>query len=168
LIRIARITKAQGLDGAMRIAPILDDDRVFESGRPVTLIRGADSENFEIEFSRRQHGRLILKLRGIDTISAAESLVGAELSVPEDELPPAEEGVFYTFHLKGCSVVTVGGDSLGTVSDVLDSGGTHILKVDGKDGEILIPFAQSFLRKIDLEERRIEVDLPEGLLDLNK
>ena len=168
MIRIARITKAQGLDGAMRIAPILDDDRVFEPGRPVTLIRGGGTESFQIEFSRRQHGRLILKLRGIDTISAVESLVGAELSVQEDDLPPTGEGVFYTFHLKGCNVVTAGGDSLGTVTDVLDSGGTHILKVDGKDGEILIPFAQSFLRKIDLGQRRIEVDLPEGLLDLNK
>ena len=42
------------------------------------------------------------------------------------------------------------------------------MKVDGKDGEILIPFAQSFLRKVDLGQRRIEVELPEGLLDLNK
>jgi 16S rRNA processing protein RimM len=95
----------------------------------------------EIEFSRRQHGRLILKLRGIDSISEVERWVGAELSVSEEELPSVEEGSFYTFHLKGCSVVTARGESLGTVTDVMDSGGTHILQVDGKDGEILIPFA---------------------------
>ena len=64
--------------------------------------------------------------------------------------------------------MTADGKSLGTVTEVLDSGGTHILKVDGSGGEILIPFAQSYLRKVDLGQRRIEVDLPEGLVDLNK
>ena len=65
-------------------------------------------------------------------------------------------------------MVTTQGESLGIVTDVMDGGGTHILKVDGKDGEILIPFAESFLRKVDLGQRRIDVELPEGLLDLNK
>jgi len=60
------------------------------------------------------------------------------------------------------------GKVLGTVTEVLDGGGTHILKVDGTDGEVLIPFAQSYLRNVDLGQRRIEVDLPEGLTDLNK
>jgi len=152
----------------MRVEVILDDDRVFAPERLVTILRGRVRENSRIEFSRRQHGRLILKLRGIDSIAEVESLVGAELGVPQELLPPPEEGLFYTFQLKGCTVVTAGGDSLGTVTDVLDSGGTHILKVDGDGGEVLIPFAQSFLRKVDLEQRRIEVELPEGLADLNK
>ena len=152
----------------MRVEPIFDDDRVFAPGRPVTVIRGDVKESFQIEFSRRQHGRLILKLRGVDSISEAERRVGSELGISEEELPPAEEGSFYTFHLKGCTVVTASGESLGIVTDVLDSGGTHILKVDGKNGEVLIPFAHSFLRRVDLGQRQIEVVLPEGLLDLNK
>jgi 16S rRNA processing protein RimM len=152
----------------MRVDPMLEDDRVFEPGRLVTLERGTVRERFEIEFSRKQHGRLILKLRGIDSISEVERRVGSELSVSEEQIPPALQGTFYTFHLKGCAVVTVEGESVGTVTDVLDSGGTPILKVDGKDGEILIPFAQAFLRNIDLEQHRIEVSLPEGLRDLNK
>jgi 16S rRNA processing protein RimM len=151
----------------MRVEPILDDDRVFAPERPVTILRGVN-ESVRIEFSRRQHGRLILKLRGIDSISQAESLVGAELGVSAEQLPPAEEGLFYTFQLRGCEVVAADGKSLGTVTEVLDSGGTHILKVDGTAGEVLIPFAQSYLRKVDLGQRRIEVDLPEGLTDLNK
>jgi 16S rRNA processing protein RimM len=77
------------------------------------------------------------------------------------------QGTFYTFHLKGCVVTTTDGESVVTVTDVLDNGGTPILKVDGKDGEILIPFAQAYLRKIDLGQRRMEVELPEGLRDLN-
>lgn len=166
-IRIAQITKPQGLEGAMRVEAILDDDRVFEAGRSVTIMRGALRKNSQIEFFRRQHGRLVLKLRGIDTIAEVESMVGAEIGIPPDQLPPAEQGFFYTFQLKGCNVVAAG-EPLGTVTDVLDCGGTYVLQVDGKGGEILIPFAQSYLREIDLGQRRIEVALPEGLLDLNK
>ena len=147
---------------------MLDDDRVFAANRTVMALRGNVSERFQIDFSRRQHGHLILKLRGIDSIAEVERRVGAELAISETDLPPAEEGLFYTFHLKGCTVVTTQGESLGIVTDVLDSGGTHILKVDGKDGEILIPFAQSYLCKVDLGQRRIDVELPEGLLDLNR
>ena len=152
----------------MRVDPLLDDDRVFESGRSVTVVRGGVQEGFEIEFSRKQHGRLILKLRGIDSISEVENRVGAEVSVSEDQIPPALQGTFYTFHLKGCVVITTDGESVGMVTDVLDNGGTPILKVDGQDGEVLIPFAQAYLRDIDLGQRRIEVDLPEGLRDLNR
>jgi 16S rRNA processing protein RimM len=110
---------------------------------------------------------LILKLRGIDSISEVQNRVGAEVSVSEEQIPPALQGTFYTFHLKGCVVITADGDLVGTVSDVLDSGGAPILKVDGKNGEILIPFAEVYLRNIDLGQRRIEVELPEGLRDLN-
>ena len=151
----------------MRVDPVLEDDRVFEPGRPVTVVRGGIKESFEIEFSRKQHGRLILKLRGIDSISEVERRVGAEVSVSEDQIPPALQGTFYTFHLKGCVVMTSDGESVGVVTDVLDNGGTPILKVDGQNGEILIPFAQAFLRNIDLGQRRIEMELPEGLRDLN-
>jgi 16S rRNA processing protein RimM len=167
LIRIARITKAQGLHGAMRVETILDDDRVFEAGRPVTLIDGVTREDLKIESSRVQNGRRILKLSGIDSIDDVERRIGAELNVREDELPQEREGTFYTFHLKGSTVTTVRGDTLGIVTDFLDSGGTPLLKVDGKGGEVLIPFAWSYLRKIDRAQRSIEVDLPEGLLDLN-
>ena len=152
----------------MRVDPILEDDRVFEAGRRLMLIRGGVKESVEIEFSRKQHGRLILKFRGIDSISQVERWVGAELGVSEEQLPPAAVGTFYTFHLKGCDVVTAGQEDVGTVTDVLDSGGTHILKVDGKQGELLIPFAESYLRKVDLGQRRIVVDLPDDLRDLNK
>jgi len=152
----------------MRVEVLLEEDRVFEPERKVTVIRRAAMEDSEIEFSRKQHGHQIVKLRGVNSISQVELLVGAELAIPEKDLPPTTEGSFYTFQLKGCQIVATDGETLGTVTDVLDSGGTPILKVDGKDGEILIPFAQSFLRKLDLPGRRIEMSLPDGLRDLNK
>ena len=109
-----------------------------------------------------------MKFHGIDAISEAEKYVGAEIKIPAGDLPQPEEGSYYTFQLKGCRVFAADGDYIGIITDVLDSGGTEILKVDREDEETLIPFAESYLKSIDLDQRRIEVELPEGLRDLNK
>jgi len=154
----------------MRVEQLLEDDRTFEPGRRVKiiLVGKRPERETEIEYFRRQHGRCIIKLSGIDSISDAESWIGAELRISLNELEPPPEGSFYTFQLKGCRVYSTDGEDFGTVTDVLDPGGGTLLKVDRDGEEMLIPFANSYLKKIDLDRRRIEVDLPEGLRDLNK
>lgn len=129
--------------------------------------RTAERET-QIDFFRRQHRHCVVKFHGIDGISEAEKYIGAEVKIPTDDLPEPEKGFYYTFQLKGCRVFAADGDYIGIITDVLDSGGTEILKVDREDEETLIPFAESYLKSIDLDQRRIEVDLPEGLRDLNK
>jgi len=150
---------------------MLEDDAIFGPGRRV-MVSAVDKKDagreMEIEFFRRQHGRCVLKLRGIDSISEAEKYIGHEIKISADALPPLEEGWFYTFHLKGCHVFSTDGQDIGTVTDVLDAGGSEILKVDRGNTETLIPFAQPYLKKIELDQRRIEVELPEDLRDLNK
>jgi 16S rRNA processing protein RimM len=155
------------LKGEVRIELLLDDDRVFQPGHHVIIATAAGQCETEIEFFRRQHGRFVLKLRGIDTISAAEQWRDAEIKIPTSDLSATEEGWFYTFQLKGCEVFDTGGEYLGIVTEILDLGGSEVLKVDREQTEILIPFAHVFLKKIDLEQKKIEVDLPEGLRELN-
>jgi len=159
------------LKGEVRVELMLEDDAVFDPGRRV-MVSATDSigavRETEIEFFRRQHGRCVLKLRGIDSISEAEKYIGHEIKIPADALPPLEEGWFYTFDLKGCRVFSADGQDIGMVTDVLDAGGSEILKVDRDNKETLIPFAQPYLKKIELHRRRIEVELPEDLRDLNK
>jgi 16S rRNA processing protein RimM len=148
---------------------LLEDDAVFGSGRRVILSGARIAEReAEIDFFRRQHGHCVVKFQGIDGISEAEKYIGAEIRIPAGDLPEPEEGSYYTFDLKGCQVFAADGDYIGIVTDVLDSGGNRILKVDREQEETLIPFAESYLKSIDLDQRRIEVDLPEGLRDLNK
>ncbi len=122
----------------------------------------------EIEFFRRQHGRCIIKLRGLDEISEAEKWIGAEIKIPANELLPAKEGWFYRFQLKGCGVFSESGEYVGDAADVLDSRGAQILKVIHGDEELLIPFADAYIKKIDVDQRRIEVSLPQDLRELNK
>jgi 16S rRNA processing protein RimM len=146
---------------------LFEDEQVFNPGRRVVIADPTGSQEAEIEFLRKQHGRSILKLRGFDTISDVEKLIGREIRIRVREIPEAGSGRFYTFQLKGCRVFTESGDDIGIVTDVLDCGGTEILKVDQNQEETLIPFAASYLKKIDLDERRIVVELPEGLRGFN-
>ena len=164
------------MKGEVRIEQTLEEDSVFETGRRVILsppvgvrdLKEAAGRETELEFFRRQHGRCIAKFRGIDHISEAEKYIGYEVKIGANELPALSEGSFYTFQLKGCRVVTTHGEYIGAVDGVLDSGGVEILRVDYQNTEMLIPFAELYVKKIDLCERRIEVDLPDELRNLNK
>ncbi len=102
-------------------------------------------------------------------MTGAQALVGADIFVPEDELQPPADDTFYTHQLLGCRVVTVGGVEVGAVEDILSAGGSDLLVVrSGEKKEILIPFSREICREVDVVSRRIVVDPPDGLLDLNE
>ena len=112
----------------------------------------------------------VLKLGGVDSIGAAEALAGAEIQVPEEELTELESGRIYVADLVGCTAVTLDGRPLGPVVDVWEAGGAATLVVarigDGK--ELLIPLSETVCPVIDTAAKRIVVDPPDGLLDLNE
>jgi len=106
----------------------------------------------------------------VDTIGAAEALAGAEILVPEEGLEPLASGRIYVADLVGCSVVTVDGRPLGPVTDVLEAGGAAVLVVERPEtgDELLIPLSEAVCPVIDTAAKRIVVDPPDGLLDLNE
>jgi 16S rRNA processing protein RimM len=112
-------------------------------------------------------GSLVLKFVGVDSISDAEQLVGCELQVPQAERASLEEGWSYISDLVGCTVFD-GDREIGTIADVQSGAGEApllIVKSEGKAYEI--PYAEAYLKKVDLARQRIEMHLPEGLLDVN-
>lgn len=115
------------------------------------------------------HGnRLIFKFKGVDSISEAERLAGAEVSIPFEERAEAPQGEYFESDLLGCEAVDRSGRILGIVQSFQQTGGVPLLALITKEGkELLIPFAKSMLASIDVDRKRIEVDLPEGLEDLN-
>ena len=111
------------------------------------------------------HGdHLIFKFQGVDSISDAEKLAGAEVSIPFEQRAELSDDEVYQSDLIGCQVIDANGRSLGVVTDFQETGGTPLLTVGD---ELLIPFAKSICIEIDLEHKRIVVNLPDGLLDLN-
>ena len=114
------------------------------------------------------HGdRVVLKFKGFDSPEEASALKGCELAVPESEAVELEEGEFYDWQLQGCRVETVEGVEVGTVREVLHTGGEAPVLVtrDGRGVENLIPLAESICVEIDVESKLIRVDAPEGLLE---
>jgi 16S rRNA processing protein RimM len=115
------------------------------------------------------HGdRVIFKFKGIDTITDAEHLAGADVQVPFEQRPAASEGEYYQSDLVGCEVFDQSGRLLGAVVDFQETGGAPLLEIRTPDGrELLIPFAKAILISVDVESKRIEVNLPAGLDELN-
>lgn len=116
-------------------------------------------------------GGVVLHFAGVDSISAAEELKGLIVAIPQAERAPLAEDETYIADLIGCMLVDVAGAEpveVGEIADVDRSGGAApLLVVGGARGEVLIPFAKGYLRKLDLEGRRVEMALPEGLVELN-
>lgn len=117
-------------------------------------------------------GYFILKFRGVDSISDAEQLVGCELQIPVAERAPLQPGAVYVSDLVGCTVwdVAAGRDptEVGVVASVqFGAGEAPLLVVRSGNKEFLIPFAAAYLRIVDLPRQRVEMALPEGLLDVD-
>jgi 16S rRNA processing protein RimM len=111
-------------------------------------------------------GYLVLKFEGIDSISDAEVLVRAELQVSREQRAALEPGWTYVSDLVGCAVFDRD-HAIGTVQDVqFGAGEAPLLIVEG-DKEYEIPFAEAYLRLVDLESKRITLDLPQGMLEVN-
>jgi 16S rRNA processing protein RimM len=125
-----------------------------------------DGQRYEVEETWFHNGVLIFKFRGVDSISDAERLSGAEVRVPLAERTPLEPDEYFESDLIGCAVVDRRtGQRLGQVTAWVDSGGPGLLEVDG---DWLIPFARSICVEIDPGAKRVAVELPEGLKDVNR
>ncbi len=112
-------------------------------------------------------GYVVLKFEGIDSISDAETLIGAELQVPKRERAELEPGWIYVSDLVGCKVFDSDRE-IGEVGEVAFGAGEAPLlevKTAGKVHEI--PYAEAYLRRVDLERKRIDMQLPEGMLELS-
>jgi 16S rRNA processing protein RimM len=119
-----------------------------------------------------QHkGGIVLHFAGIDSITAAEALKGLTVALPRTERAALDNDEFYIGDLIGCELIDVAPAepvTVGTIEDVdRTAGPVALLVVQGSSGEVLVPFAKSFLRKIDLAAKRVEMALPEGLVELN-
>ena len=155
-----------GVRGELVAIPLSDHPERFQNLGRVFLFGNGPSAQFEVESARNVPGSVIFKFRGIDSVDDAEPWRGAEVRIPREERFEPEPGEFFIGDLIGCEVVERGtGDSLGMVTGWDEGGASGLLKVGAA---LLIPFARSICVSIDTARRRIEVELPEGLKDLNR
>ncbi|MGB6974783.1 MAG: ribosome maturation factor RimM [Terracidiphilus sp.] len=151
---------------------LVGDDSAGQSSRPAAKASPAFAPlSVELASHWLHKGGIVLHFAGVDSISAAETLAGRIVAVPRAQRATLGEDEAYIGDLIGCELVDVAGTepvAVGRIEGVDRSAGpVALLVVRGAHGEALIPFARGYLRRLDLEARRVEMALPEGLADLN-
>ncbi len=138
-------------------------------GAELFVNRSGRTELVTITTVRFQRDRPVIGLRGVESMNAASELAGFELRVPVDRLTVLPPGTFYRHDLIGCAVETVDGLVVGEVSDVEGTmSGSRLVVVATKSrAEVLVPLAAGICRVIDPAGKRIVIEPPEGLLELN-
>ena len=161
---IGRLWRTRGNRGELLGELDSSDPEREQKLKEVALEVDGRRQIMRVEETWRHDGRPVFKFAGIDSISDAEQWEGAEMLVPASEVEPPEEGAFSYADLVGCKVV--GESEVGVVTEVEQYGGAPLLKLEAADGrEILIPFARSICKVIDVASKTIRVELPEGLLE---
>ena len=159
--------KTQGRRGEVAVELHSDvPDRFREGMKLFALGEDVGRRELVVEEVWPHKGHLVLKFAGIDSISEAEALVGCELQVPEDQRAQLAAGWTYISDLVGCSVFD-GDREIGRIEDVHFGAGEAPLLVIKGDKEYEVPFAEAYLKRTDLARRRIEMQLPEGMLEVN-
>ena len=161
-IKIGKIVNAVALKGEIKVYPYSEQSRFYEIDR-VSI----DGKEYPVENVRMQGATVILKLGGIDDRNAAEAQKEKCVCISEDQLPELPEGEFYIRDLIGMDVVTEDGERLGTLNDVIKNTAQDLYEVRRENGKmLLIPGVSEFILDTDMQEKKIKVRLPEGLLDL--
>ena len=175
---LAHILHTQGRKGEVYADILTDFPEKFAERKRLWLLAntsGAGSVALPREVDLVAHwlhkGGIVLHFSGVDSISAAETLARLIVAVPLAERAPLADDEVYVADLIGCALINVSGANPVAVGEIENvdrtAGPVALLVVNGAAGEVLVPFAKSYLRSIDLKARRVEMALPEGLIDLN-
>ncbi len=166
-VSVARIIKTQGNRGEVAADILTDFPERFHSLREVNLEK-EDRTTLKLKLTSHwfHKQRVVLKFEGIDAITPAEELVGYEIRIAKSERMPLDPGAYYQDDLVGCLVQDSNGSPYGRIVEVLGGSGNYLLRVGRETGDFLVPFAASYFRRIDIQNRLLVCDLPEGLEDL--
>ena len=168
LLVVGRIGRAHGVLGeaTIEIRTDLPDERFVVGARLQT--DPASNGPLTIESARDHNGILLLKFAEVKDRTAIEKIRDTLLLADVDMAQEAEyEDEYHVQQLIGCAVVLESGEEIGVLTDVLNLPGQDVLAIAGASGEILIPFIAEFVPDVNLEDRRITVIPPAGLLELH-
>jgi|SwirhisoilCB2_FD_contig_121_234041_length_1569_multi_3_in_0_out_0_2 16S rRNA processing protein RimM len=176
-VTIARVAKTQGRHGEVAATLLTDFPELFETRRKLFALgeSGKGDQGGAAQPNRRKleldehwfhKGMVVLKFAGVDSISDAETLVGSEIQIPRSERAALGNDEFYVSDLIGCTV-SDSSREIGRIKDVqFGSGEAPLLVIEGEK-EYLVPFAAAYIEKIALEQKRLEMKLPAGMLELD-
>ena len=165
MLHVGDVVGTHGLRGDLKVKLHSGDAAVLLTADEVVLVPPVGSA-FCARINRRlAHKRVVLlRLDGYEGIALAEPLVGSKIKLPESALPELDEDEYYWVKLSGSRVIDRHYGDLGLLVRMFTTAAHDTYVVEGNYGEVLIPVVKEFIVSIDLDQRIIEVDLPEGLV----
>jgi 16S rRNA processing protein RimM len=168
---VGRVVKAHGVTGEVVVEVRTDDpDSRFAPGIRLRAQppRGGPERTYVVDSVREHSGRLLMRLDGVTDRDGADALRGTVFVVDSEDLPPIDDpDEFYDHQLEGLRVVTTDGRLVGNVNEVLHTAAGELLSVTSETGaEVLVPFVSAIVTSVSLDDQTIEIDPPEGLLEL--
>lgn len=160
---VGRVIKPHGVQGEVRVELMTDLPQRFEWLK-VIYVGERNPRPIAVESVRYHQEFVLLKLAGYPTRTEAEALRNELLQVPEEEAIPLEEGEYFLHQLLGLEVFTEGGQGLGRLTDVLETGANNVFVVVGPGGEHLIPDIPDVVQEVDVDGGRIVIRPLPGLL----
>jgi len=168
LVVVGRVRRPTGIKGTVLVEVYSAVPDRFVVG-DVLIANGIE---YEVVDTGKSGGSAKLTFDGIDSIEKADILRDAELSVPAESLPENPPGVYYHYEIIGIRVVTIDGQELGTLNEILETGSNDVFIVRPKraandkkiSSEILIPVLDGVIVKVDKDADVMTIDLPDGIL----
>jgi 16S rRNA processing protein RimM len=166
LLQVGVITSTHGIRGEVKVFPTTDDAARFKKLKNVILDDGRQKIDMEIASVKFFKNMVIVKFKGIDNINDVEKYRKARLLVTRENAVPLEENEYYIADLIGLSAISDEGETLGTVTDVMQTGANDVYVVTTPDKkEILVPAIRDCILQVDLEKQEMQIHLLPGLRD---
>jgi 16S rRNA processing protein RimM len=165
LLQLGYVSRAHGLNGEVVVRTFDPaSEAMFEVERVVLQPRSGNEQELTLEEVRSgPKGDLIVSFEGVSGRQRAEHLVGAKVFVRREDLEPPAEGEFFQGDLVGLAAFDESGAELGTVAEVWSTGPVPNLVIRGAVGELIVPFVDEFVPKVELEAKRVIIKKPEYL-----
>lgn len=165
-LRVGVISSTHGLKGEVKVFPTTDDLERFRSLKHCVLDTGKEYLELEVEGVKFFKKFAILKFQGIDQIEQAEKYKGKDLLVTREHAVELKEGEFFIADLLGFEVAEEDGVLVGKLTNILQTGANDVFEVTTPEGkELLLPYIEDCVKKIDEEQKKITVYLMPGLVD---
>lgn len=166
MIMVGKITNTHGHKGAVKVQSMTDYPERFEELQEVFMVDGDKKEKMTINSVKYQKSNLILEIDEIKDMNQAELYKGKYLYIEMKDIRPLPEGEFYIFQLIGLKVYE-NNNYLGEIFDIIQTGSNdvYIVKNEKNGKEILIPALKKVVMNIDIENKKMQVELLEGMLD---
>ena len=165
-VPLGEIVATHGLDGWLKLNPFNPDSSALSAGMEVCLEKSGQQSLHQLQSSKPHKRQFLIKLRGVESIDAAQPLIGSTLLISDAALDPLEPGQYYHYQVIGFAVVDVNGAPVGTITGTLSTAGGELYVVRGADKEHLIPAVKEIIEKVDFDARKVIVNPPQGLWDL--